>query len=346
MSLSVPTGVYVHVPFCRKRCPYCAFVLIESDGSLHERFVDKVCREVRAAAPRARTLYFGGGTPSLLGPEPIRRLIEAVGGAPEEITVECNPEGLRLEGLREAGATRITLGIQALDDALLRFLGREHDAEGARRAYREASRKFDNICVDLIFGVPGQTLEGWRRTLAEVRSWRPAHVSLYGLTYEKGTPFEKIYDLVFYDFAIHWFDFERFYTEVNRVLASDGVIAVWAYGIDEVEGDAVNAIAQDYYSNVVGPYWPPERVLVEQGYRTIPFPFTEISAPPIQMEMQWDLDALLGFCSTWSATNRFIKAKGFNPLERLNSQFSEVWGERERTRRVTWPLSMRIGRKG
>jgi ubiquinone/menaquinone biosynthesis C-methylase UbiE len=146
--------------------------------------------------------------------------------------------------------------------------------------------------------------------------------------------------------AIHWFDFDRFYAEVNRVLAGDGVIAVWAYGIDEVEGDAVNALAQDYYSNVVGPYWPPERVLVEQGYRTIRFPFTEISTPPLHMEMQWDLDALLGYFSTWSATNRFIKAKGFNPLERLNNQLSDVWGDRERTRRVTWPLSMRIGRKG
>jgi oxygen-independent coproporphyrinogen-3 oxidase len=115
-----------------------------------------------------------------------------VGGGPEEITVECNPEGLRLEGFRDAGVTRITLGIQALDDALLRFLGREHDAQGARDAYREASRHFENICVDLIFGVPGQSQEGWRRTLEEVRSWSPAHVSLYGLTYEKGTPFEKI----------------------------------------------------------------------------------------------------------------------------------------------------------
>jgi oxygen-independent coproporphyrinogen III oxidase len=188
------TGVYVHVPFCRKRCPYCAFVLIESDGSLHDRFVDKICREIRAAKPVPRTLYFGGGTPSMLGAAPIRRMIEAVGGAPEEITVECNPEGLRLDGLREAGVTRITLGIQALDDGLLKFLGREHDAEGARRAYLEASRVFENICVDLIFGVPGQTMEGWKKTLEEVRSWGPAHVSLYGLTYEKGTPFEKIRD--------------------------------------------------------------------------------------------------------------------------------------------------------
>jgi oxygen-independent coproporphyrinogen-3 oxidase len=185
-------GVYVHVPFCRKRCPYCAFVLIESDGSLHDRFVEKICREIRAARPVARTIYFGGGTPSMLSAAEIGRMIEVVGGSPEEITVECNPEGLKLDGLHEFGVDRITLGIQALDDRLLKVLGREHDADGARRAWREASRVFENVCVDLIFGVPGQTLEGWKETLEEVRSWKPAHISLYGLTYESGTPFEKI----------------------------------------------------------------------------------------------------------------------------------------------------------
>jgi oxygen-independent coproporphyrinogen-3 oxidase len=121
-------------------------------------------------------------------------MIRAVGGSPEEITLECNPEGLQLEGLREVGVNRITLAIQALDDRLLRFLGREHDADGARQAWRKAQLHFENICVDLIFAVPGQTVDGWRRTIEEVRSWRPAHVSLYGLTYEKGTPFEKIRD--------------------------------------------------------------------------------------------------------------------------------------------------------
>ncbi|HEX7900695.1 MAG TPA: coproporphyrinogen-III oxidase family protein [Planctomycetota bacterium] len=182
----------MHVPFCRKRCPYCAFTLIESDGALHERYTAKVERQLRAAAVEPRTLYFGGGTPSMLSRDQLGRLIAAAGGRPEEITVECNPEGLDVDALRGLGVTRITLGIQALDDGLLRFLGREHDAEGARRAWRAASKAFDNVCVDLIFGVPGQTLEGWKATLAEVRAWAPAHVSLYGLTYEKGTPFEKV----------------------------------------------------------------------------------------------------------------------------------------------------------
>jgi oxygen-independent coproporphyrinogen-3 oxidase len=184
-------GVYVHVPFCRRRCPYCAFTLIESDGSLHERFVSKVCRQLEAAAARPRTLYFGGGTPSLLAPDQIARMARSAGGSPLEVTVECNPDGFRPDGLRDAGATRLTLGVQALEDGLLRALGREHDAAEARRAWRAASGAFENVCVDLIFGVPGQTLEGWRRTLEEVRAWGAPHVSLYGLTYEKGTPFER-----------------------------------------------------------------------------------------------------------------------------------------------------------
>ena len=82
------SGVYVHVPFCRKRCPYCAFVLVESDGSLHEAFTEKVCGQIRRAAPRAETLYLGGGTPSILSPDQIGRIVRAVGGAPAEVTVE------------------------------------------------------------------------------------------------------------------------------------------------------------------------------------------------------------------------------------------------------------------
>jgi oxygen-independent coproporphyrinogen-3 oxidase len=190
----VSVGVYVHVPFCRVRCPYCAFTLVESDGSLHDRFTAKVAAQLRASGLDPRTLYFGGGTPSMLGTPSLAALVEAAGGRPAEITVEANPESFDAAGLRAAGATRLTLGIQALQDGVLRFLGRTHDAAGARRAWREASAVFDNVCVDLIFGVPGLDLAAWRATLEEVRSWRPAHISLYGLTYEPGTPFARIKD--------------------------------------------------------------------------------------------------------------------------------------------------------
>jgi ubiquinone/menaquinone biosynthesis C-methylase UbiE len=144
--------------------------------------------------------------------------------------------------------------------------------------------------------------------------------------------------------ALHWFDLERFYAEVRRVLQPQGALAVWAYGINEVEGDGVNALVQDYYANIVGPYWPPERRLVEEGYRSIPFPFVELTPPAFRMEAHWTLEQLLGYFSTWSATSRFKKTTGQDPLPSLAVKLAEVWGETESPRRVVWPLSVRIGR--
>jgi ubiquinone/menaquinone biosynthesis C-methylase UbiE len=144
--------------------------------------------------------------------------------------------------------------------------------------------------------------------------------------------------------ALHWFDLEKFYAEARRVLKAGGTLAVWAYGINEVEGEAVNRIVQDYYANVVGPYWPPERRFVEDGYRTLPFPFPEITPPAFHMEAQWTLAQLLGYFGTWSATNRYIKTTGRNPLEPLSTTLKNVWGDVDVSRKVMWPLAMRIGR--
>jgi ubiquinone/menaquinone biosynthesis C-methylase UbiE len=144
--------------------------------------------------------------------------------------------------------------------------------------------------------------------------------------------------------ALHWFDLERFYAEANRVLEPGGVLAAWAYGINEVEGDAINQLVLEFYSQTVGPYWPPERKLVEEGYRTMPFPFTGITPPPFRMEARWTLEQLLGYFSTWSATNRYIKATGCNPLEALSEALARVWGDPLSARLVVWPLSLRLGR--
>lgn len=144
--------------------------------------------------------------------------------------------------------------------------------------------------------------------------------------------------------ALHWFDLGKFWPEARRVLTQTGVIAVWAYGVNEVQGEAVNQLAQEFYSSTVGPYWPPERKLVEEGYRTVPFPFERISPPAFCMEARWTLDQLLGYFSTWSATNRFMKATGCNPLEPLSKALARVWGEPETRRLITWPLALLVGR--
>jgi len=144
--------------------------------------------------------------------------------------------------------------------------------------------------------------------------------------------------------AMHWFDFDRFYAEVKRVLKPGGVLATWAYGINQVEGERVNEIVQDFYSSVVGPYWPPERRLVEEGYRTIPFPFTEIASPVLRMEAEWTLEQLNGYFGTWSATSRYIKANGQNPLGLLAEKLKQVWGDENSPKLVVWPLTLRVGR--
>ena len=144
--------------------------------------------------------------------------------------------------------------------------------------------------------------------------------------------------------ALHWFNFDRFYAEVHRVLAPNGLLVAWGYGINEVDGDVVNSLVQDFYHNIVGPYWPAERKLLAEGYRTIPFPFAEITPPAFHMEAKWTLEQLIGYFSTWSATNRFIKSTGHNPLEPLSAALAKIWGDAAKTRRVIWPLSLRVGR--
>jgi len=161
---------------------------------------------------------------------------------------------------------------------------------------------------------------------------------------QSGLP-DKSAGLVTVAQALHWFNFDKFYAEAKRVLAPDGIIAVWAYGINEVEGAPVNELVQRFYADTVGPYWPPERKLVEEGYRTIPFPFAEIAPPSFRMEARWTLDELLGYFSTWSATNRYIKANGRNPLEPLAAELKQVWGDPGQRREVVWPLAVRIGRQ-
>jgi len=206
-------------------------------------------------------------------------------------------------------------------------------AAGNGQATVDLARRFDRVIAtdasaeQIAAATPDEKIE-YRVALAE----------------QSGLPDESV-GLITVAQAVHWFKLENFWKEANRVLAENGVIAVWTYGINEVEGDAVNELVQDFYSNTVGPYWPPERRLVEEGYRTISFPFERIDPPELRMETQWTLPQLIGYFSSWSATNRFIKATGRNPLEPLFESLSRVWGDVNKARLVTWPLAMLVGRK-
>ncbi len=150
-------------------------------------------------------------------------------------------------------------------------------------------------------------------------------------------------DLVTVAQALHWIDLPRFYQEVARVLVADGVLAVWCYGLQRLDDEALDARLAHFYGSVVGPYWAPERKLVETGYRTVPFPFEELEAPAFEMAQEWLLPELLAYLRTWSATAAFVKAQGVDPVTALAAELEPIWGPTGRRRRVRWPLSLRIG---
>jgi SAM-dependent methyltransferase len=149
-------------------------------------------------------------------------------------------------------------------------------------------------------------------------------------------------DLVAAAQAAHWFDFDRFHAECRRVLAPGGLVAVWTYGLFRVSA-AVDAVIDDFYTHVVGGDWPPERRYVEDGYRSLPFPWREVPAPPFQLESDWDLGQVMGYLATWSAVQRCRDRLGCNPLESLLPRLAAVWpGDGEA--RLRWPVHLRIGR--
>ena len=152
-------------------------------------------------------------------------------------------------------------------------------------------------------------------------------------------------DLICVAQALHWFDLPRFFAEAQRVLKPNGVLAVWTYGLQTLESEAVNACVQRFYRDTVGPYWPPERLLVEQGYRTLDFPFAEFAPPAFAMSERWALPRLLGYFRSWSATGRCIAARGVDPTLALAEELASLWGDADSERQVTWPQAIRAGRR-
>ena len=198
-----PLGIYIHVPFCRSKCQYCDFYSLSvKDDKLMDGYLSAICahiREAGALAPgyKVDTIYFGGGTPSFFGAEgmatiltTIRRNFDVDNNA--EITFEANPDSVSaklLSRLRAEGFNRVSLGIQTDDDEVLKKLGRPHSYAQAMSAFHRIRKAgFRNISVDLMYGLPGQTLSAWQSTLETVLTLNPEHISCYGLKLEPGTP--------------------------------------------------------------------------------------------------------------------------------------------------------------
>lgn len=150
-------------------------------------------------------------------------------------------------------------------------------------------------------------------------------------------------DLVTAAQALHWFDSMAFFEEARRLLVSSGAIAVWGYGDPVLETAALQRKLHEFNRGLLGKYWNPERSLLLAGYKTIDFPFKELPAPPLNLEMRWTLAELCGYLRTWSATSNFVAARGFDPVAEFAESIAVEWGDSETRRLIRWPLYIRAG---
>ena len=197
-------GIYVHIPFCRSKCDYCDFYSLAGKESRMDDYQKALITHMKETGPLTRgcqvdTVYFGGGTPSYFGEKRLRELLRTVAkrfdlSKDAEVTVECNPDSVdlkMLQSLRRAGVNRISLGVQSANTCELNSLHRPHDFEQVKAAVRAVrGAKFKNLSLDLIYGLPGQDLAGWKDTVEQALSLEPEHLSCYGLKVEPGTPLD------------------------------------------------------------------------------------------------------------------------------------------------------------
>lgn len=212
-------GIYIHIPFCKQRCNYCAFYS-STLYNIKEEYADAVCKELQTRrdyvkGEEIKTIYFGGGTPSTLPMELLQKICDTIYTNytvcdNAEVTIECNPDDLTeefLAKLRSLPFNRISMGVQSFDDRQLKRLGRRHNADKARQAVNNARMAgYDNISIDLMFALPGSTAEEWEQTIKEAISLQPEHISAYNLMYEDDTPLHR---------ALQRGDFEELSEEEN-----------------------------------------------------------------------------------------------------------------------------------
>lgn len=202
-------GLYLHFPFCSKICPYCDFYVLRESGEKRAAFLPHYEKELKLLSgkrpelfsQKLETIYFGGGTPSLLQTEQLAGLLKLIksyfdASANVEISLEANPNDLlgdKSEAFYQLGINRLSIGVQSLNDSELKTLGREHSAAQSERAVQNVTKTgLENFNIDLIFGVPGQTVDTWKQTLKKAVEWQPAHISTYSLTIEERTSFYKL----------------------------------------------------------------------------------------------------------------------------------------------------------
>lgn len=208
---AVVAGLYIHIPFCARKCLYCGFYSVSNrfaaarlGSDFADSYIDTLLRELdsrrQEISEPVATLYIGGGSPSMLPPAALQRLADGIRERlgerwqVGEFTLEANPEQTDLSAIRAwkaAGVNRLSLGVQSFSDTELRACGRRHSASEARQAARIAIEEIGNVNLDLIFGLPGQTLASWEASLAEVTALRPSHVSAYALMFDEGTAFSR-----------------------------------------------------------------------------------------------------------------------------------------------------------
>ena len=197
-------GIYIHWPFCQKKCPYCDFNSHTQKNINQSAFTHALISELNYMVQRfgfekraLASIFFGGGTPSLMQPHMVERILTAINNACAvdatcEITLEANPttlEAKKLAGFKEAGINRLSMGIQSLNDNNLAFLGRQHSAEEAQNALKTAQNIFAHVSADFIYALPNQTLADWQEELKKILDLGCTHLSLYQLTLEQGTAF-------------------------------------------------------------------------------------------------------------------------------------------------------------
>jgi len=195
-------GIYIHIPFCISKCPYCSFTSFTSEKIPEKEYINAILKEIETRCretdiPDIGTVYFGGGTPSLISPGGISAILSAIAEnfklTNPETTIEVNPGTVDLEklkGYRNAGITRLSIGVQSFNDRLLVNLGRSHSRKDALNTLESAGKAgFDNTGIDLIHSIEGESLQDWEDDLKEAVSLHPEHISAYNLTIEEGTPF-------------------------------------------------------------------------------------------------------------------------------------------------------------